>query len=292
VSNSSFSPASSEAAPPTALYAERTDARPLGEPPAPIFAALQLQGRVIWALILREILTRFGRRNLGFLWLFLEPAIFIVAFAAIFSAMRAGAVTDISITAFLLTGYGTVLLWRNMAGRCIRAMAPNLPLLYHHQVRPLDVYIARMALDAAGATISFILLAFVFYRLGLAEAPHDVLKVLIGWALVMWYGAALGLLLGPLSERSELIEKIWLPLSIVLMLTSGAFFMLEAMPPQMRDVFLWFPPINCVEYLREGYFGPGHTFYYDLGYVALFNAVLMLIGLAQVRYISRHISFA
>ena len=29
--------------------------------------------QVVWALILREILTRYGRHNIGFLWLFVEP---------------------------------------------------------------------------------------------------------------------------------------------------------------------------------------------------------------------------
>ncbi|MGY4866424.1 capsule polysaccharide export ABC transporter permease, partial [Pasteurella multocida] len=35
--------------------------------------SLIIQGRVIAALLMREIITRYGRRNLGFLWLFVEP---------------------------------------------------------------------------------------------------------------------------------------------------------------------------------------------------------------------------
>ena len=30
----------------------------------------RIQRRVIWALVMREILTRYGRHNIGFLWLF------------------------------------------------------------------------------------------------------------------------------------------------------------------------------------------------------------------------------
>ena len=33
----------------------------------------KIQRRVVWALTLREILTRYGRHNIGFLWLFAEP---------------------------------------------------------------------------------------------------------------------------------------------------------------------------------------------------------------------------
>ena len=37
-----------------------------------------IQKRVISALLMREILTRYGRHNIGFLWLFAEPMIFTV----------------------------------------------------------------------------------------------------------------------------------------------------------------------------------------------------------------------
>jgi ABC-type polysaccharide/polyol phosphate export permease len=38
--------------------------------------AIAVQNRVWGALFLREIQTRYGRRNIGFAWLFLEPLIF------------------------------------------------------------------------------------------------------------------------------------------------------------------------------------------------------------------------
>ena len=35
--------------------------------------SLAIQKRVIGALLIREIITRYGRNNIGFLWLFVEP---------------------------------------------------------------------------------------------------------------------------------------------------------------------------------------------------------------------------
>ena len=37
-----------------------------------------IQVRVIAALMLREVLTRYGRHNVGFLWLILEPMLFTI----------------------------------------------------------------------------------------------------------------------------------------------------------------------------------------------------------------------
>jgi ABC-type polysaccharide/polyol phosphate export permease len=42
-----------------------------------------------------------------------------------------------------------------------------------------------------------------------------------------------------------------------------------------------------VEYVREGYFGSQVTAHYDMAYMALWNIGLTVLGLAQVRKVSR-----
>ena len=37
--------------------------------------SLHIQRRVISALLKREIITRYGRNNIGFMWLFVEPLV-------------------------------------------------------------------------------------------------------------------------------------------------------------------------------------------------------------------------
>ena len=74
---------------------------------------------------MRELLTRYGRNNIGFLWLFLEPMLFTLAITIFWAATRSIHGSAIPITAFALTGYSSVLLWRNMVGRCINAIETN-----------------------------------------------------------------------------------------------------------------------------------------------------------------------
>ena len=45
--------------------------------------SFQIQKRVIGALLLREMITRYGRNNLGFLWLFVEPLLVMSIMALI-----------------------------------------------------------------------------------------------------------------------------------------------------------------------------------------------------------------
>ena len=117
-------------------------------------ASLKIQIRVIGALLMREVLTRYGRHNLGFLWLFLEPVLFTLGIVVLwsFTKLHAG---SISIVAFAVTGYSYVLMWRNVAGRAAKAIEPNLSLLYHRNVKIMDLFLARIILEISGNTISF-----------------------------------------------------------------------------------------------------------------------------------------
>jgi ABC-type polysaccharide/polyol phosphate export permease len=45
--------------------------------------------------------------------------------------------------------------------------------------------------------------------------------------------------------------------------------------------------VHGVEYLREGYFGSQMTAHYDLTYMASVNLGLTVLGLAQMRKVSR-----
>ncbi|MDP3222903.1 MAG: capsule polysaccharide export ABC transporter permease, partial [Rubrivivax sp.] len=45
-----------------------------------------VQRRVIGALMMREVITRFGRHNLGALWLVAEPMIFTLGVAAVWAS--------------------------------------------------------------------------------------------------------------------------------------------------------------------------------------------------------------
>jgi hypothetical protein len=246
-----------------------------------------IQRRVIGALLMREVLTRYGRHNIGFLWLFAEPMMFTLGVTALWTLSGAAHGSNLPIVAFAITGYSTVLLWRNMPGRCIGAIGPNLALMYHRHVKVVDVFASRLLLEAGGATISFVVLALLFSFIGWVNPPEDVAKVLLGWFMTAWFGMSLAVLMGSLSEQSEIIDKLWHPASYMLFPLSGAAFMVDALPPAAQQVVLLLPMVHGVELLREGYFGSTFRAHYDIGYTALVCTVLTLLGLAKTRQISR-----
>lgn len=259
-------------------------------PPAPVGHLLRdsswtISRRVIGALLIREMLTRYGRNNIGFLWLFAEPILFTLVLTAFWTATRSIHGSNIPIVAFALTGYLSLILWRNMPNRCINALHSNMSLLYHRQVTITDIYYARIILEMMAATTSLIVLFIAFYALEWMKPPEDVFQVLGGWLLLAWFGAGLALTIGGLSEKWDFIGKLWPPFSFILFPLSGVAFLASALPPKLREVVLWLPMLNALEYLREGWFGSGINAYYSIPYVLLFNSLLTFVGFSLSRQV-------
>ena len=255
----------------------------------PLRRSLAIQARVIGALLMREILTRYGRHNIGFLWLFVEPMIFTLGVTVLWTFSGANHASNLPIVAFALTGYSSVLVWRNMPGRVCGSIEPNLALMYHRNVKVMDIFAARLLLEGAGATISFIILGIIFTSIGWMKPPEDIVKVLQGWFLLIWFGMSLAVLLGAWSALSELADKIWHPVSYLLFPLSGAAFMVDWWPRAAQQFVLYLPMVHGVELLREGYFGSAVRAHYDIAYMVFICLCLSLLGLALLRVAGRRV---
>src|SRR3984893_16764961 len=140
---------------------------------------LEIQFRVLHALMMREVITRYGRDNLGVLWLVCEPMIFTIWVATLWSAAGlAHGGTGIPIVAFAVTGYSSVLMWRNATSQCSAGIEQNKPLLFHRSVLIIDVFLTRIALEIIGASSSFIALSIFFTFIGWMPVPDNLLMVL------------------------------------------------------------------------------------------------------------------
>ena len=261
-----------------------------GRPNRSFLRSLAIQTRIIGALLMREVITRYGRHNIGFFWLFVEPMIFTLGVTALWTAVQSSHNVRLPIVAFAVTGYSSVLLWRNMPNRLVGAVGPNLALMYHHNVKVFDVYAARLALEALGASISFSVLTLCFVAMGWMQWPEDVGKVLLGWFMLAWFGASLALLVGAISERTEIVEKVWPPLTYLIFPLSGAAYMVDWLPAAAQNAVLYLPMVHGVELLREGYFGSAVRAHYDMVYMASACLGLTFFGLVQERHISRRLS--
>lgn len=247
-------------------------------------SSLKIQYNVIKALVLREIITRWGRKNIGFAWLFLEPMLIIGFFAAIFGLRgRFESVVyhvyGIPVLAFILIGYAPFMLWRNTVKSCTGAMTANKALLHHRNLRALDFYASRMLLDIVSVTTSFSLLLVFLVATKLAHAPVEATVFVAAWCLLIWFAIGFGLTFGPLLAKYKLLNTIWRAISLLLVVASGVFFFAAWLPPALRNILLYVPMLHLSEMIKHGYFGEIIKTYESVTYIMAWNMVLSFTGL-------------
>jgi capsular polysaccharide transport system permease protein len=252
--------------------------------------SLAIQLRVIGALIMREVLTRYGRHNIGFLWLFVEPMLFTLGVTGLWSLTKASHGPGTPMVPFALTGYSSVLLWRNAANRSPKAIESNLSLLYHRNVRVQDVLLARILLELAGTTMSFAMLVIAFASLELAPWPADVATLGLAWGTVALFATGLGLVLGCLAEETEVVDRVWHTITYLLFPFSGALFLVDWLPVRMQQLVLTLPMVHGSEWIRRAYFGERVVRTHEEPlYLAAWGLALIAVGLFLTQRVKRRI---
>jgi capsular polysaccharide transport system permease protein len=247
------------------------------------------QRRVIGALLIREIYSRFGRESLGFAWTVAEPLVFAIPVLLVWRIVRASHEHGLPLMPFLWSGYLPLLLFRHLGGRILLFIRQNASLLYHRQVTVLDIFIARSLLEI-GSNITALIVSFVvFYIIGAVDVPRDLPMFYLGYFFMAWWAVAVALIIGALSERSDWVGQIWTPYSYLYMMFSGFFWLADWLPPAVRTVALYQPYTQAYEMIRAGVFGTTIRTYGDPIYTTCVLAVLTLLGLWLLREGHRYV---
>lgn len=249
-----------------------------------------VQVRVVQALTSRELMTRFGRQNIGFLWIMVEPLLFAGLVGLVWSYLRGPEAYGLSILAFVVTGYIPLTFLRHSFGRSASIFVANSALLYHRQVKVIDFILVRVLIEAIGAMMAFLFAAIVLIFFDVFPVPSHVGALVTGWALYAFFVLCVCTVLAPLSELSEVVEKL-VPISVYISIPfSGVFNLASWMPPNVREALMWSPMVSGMELMRYGVFGDVITPYYNVGRALSVSLVCLLVGLILCRRVRRMMS--
>jgi len=240
-----------------------------------------VQARNIRALMLRDIVMRYGRGNVGFVWVVLEPMLLTVGVMFIWSIMGGGK-NGIKVIEFVLTGYMPLTLWRHMTNNTVRIFRGSSPLLYHRKLSLLDIVGARLALEFIATTTALLIIWGTLSAAGAIGEIQRLDLVLLGWGMMGLIGAAAGIGLAIITETSESAERLVQPIQYLNIPISGAFLMVEWLPPWGQELILYHPLVHCYEVFRAGYFGPSIQTHYNIPYYAACCLVLAFVSLVSV----------
>lgn len=255
-------------------------------------ARFATQWRVIRALMIRDMMSRYGRENIGFLWLIGEPVLLIGGIIILWSVMKGTVTHGVSVISFALTGYSMLTLWRHIVGRGTNALKLNTGLLFHQNVRVLDTIIAQILMESISTFLSFMFCYLLLYLFGFVEFVYDPLLIALAWVLMTLFSGGFALCLGGLVEMSKPIERMLQPVMYFMLPLTGAFFMVDWMPQRARDVVLLFPMVHAQEMFRAGFMGPRLTYYYDGWYLFICGIIAFWLGLTFIKHAERNLHVA
>jgi len=246
-----------------------------------------VQVKVIHALMIRELITRFGRENIGFLWIMAEPLLFASMVGMLWHFTHGATEHGVSVIAFVASGYIPITLFRHGVVRSIVVFTANQSLLYHRQIKIVDFIIARFIIEILGGMMAYLFMAIVLICFGAFPIPANIGLLIAGWALYSLFCFSICLIIAPLSEMSEVMEK-FIPVSTYLMIPfSGLFYMVSWMTPNMREILLYSPFVNGMEMMRSGIWGDDVTAHYDIWNPIILSTIFIMIGLILCRRVRR-----
>ncbi len=252
--------------------------------------AVFTMARVIHALMLRETKTRYGRLQLGYLWAFMEPVLIVGVLGLIFTYTRMGSTMGLPLIQFLMTGFITFMLFRDVLTQTMLAVRPNLQLLYFPQVQIFDLGAARALLELCTFMIVFsillLLLAFTEIEVVIIKDPLGMLTAILMIVVYAYgIGTALGALIPLFPSLQFLVQAVYLRPMFFL---SGVFFTIDMLPESVRPYALLNPMLQLIELLRAAYF-PGYESTH-VSYPYLISVILgtVFIGLLMQRALRRY----
>lgn len=251
--------------------------------PATLGRGFRVQLRSIGAVMLRELHTRFGRHNIGYLWLVLEPMILSGGVAAAHLFTHASLPFGFQPGSFYSAGYITYIAMRNNVNRAPGMIESNKPLLFHKTVTLQDISWARTALEGLAVLGAMIVIIGTYVLLGLSVIPERPFYLLLGLALMTWFSGGLSMIITGLSEFSPLVERIVHPLTYLMIPISGMFFILDQLPASWANIIKWavFPQITDIS--RMGLRSEFNSTYVNFPYIIAVCCASTLIGLLLLR---------
>lgn len=250
--------------------------------PRRLFQEVERHLRIIGALIMREMATRYGRQGLGFAWIVGEPLIFCFGVMILWSFTKPPYEHGVRLGPFVMTGYMSLILIRHLISLLSSALQSNLGLLYHRRISPLHILSTRIILELGGATTAFAVVYAVLLSLGQVGLPFDYLTLYGGWFMLAWVASGLALMLSGLAMRFEIFERLISLISYAMIPLSGAFFMVAWLPPAVQSIYLKVPFVHGVEMIRAGVFGEFVPTHYDPAYAIAWGAILNISGLLLI----------
>lgn len=248
------------------------------------FRHFQIHMRVVIALILREIATRYNRSAGGYLWAFLEPLANIFIMASVFSLIARTPPIGRTFALFFATGFFAFHIYKSVEGYTNGAIRANKSLLMFPIVTILDVIWARLLLQLLTLIAVFPVLMALIYRISSERVEIDlsVLIIAFSWAAILGFGQ--GMIHSVVFPLIPIYEKLYKIASAPLMIMSGVVLLPENLPAPYGEWLYINPLVHLVAYFRTAFYPTYDPNSLSLAYLGGATILSLVMGLCLVTW--------
>jgi capsular polysaccharide transport system permease protein len=246
---------------------------------------LKAQWRVLVALMLRDIKTRFFGNEFGFLIIMAWPISHILILLAINTSLGRVAPYGDSPALWFATGIIPFMAFSYMSRFIMTGIIMNRPLLVFPAVKITDILFARAIVEILNAGCVVLIMMSIFYFQDIDFVPLDVVQASCALAAAM----LLGLGFGVISAVIAVPMHGWMIgqnlLMIILWMASGVLFVPDALPEIARVPLSYNPVLHIVEWMRSAYYEGYGANILSKTYVLTWGSTMLFLGLVLERLV-------
>ncbi len=236
--------------------------------------------RIVFALMVREMVSTYGKSVGGFFWVILEPVIGIALMTGIFALAFRSPPLGTSFPLFYATGVVPFLIFVDINSKLAHSIKFSRQLLSYPVITFFDALLARFILNFL-AQLMVAYLVFLTIVIFFADrVAVDFESISLCFAMIAAIGFGIGSANCFLFNFFPVWERIWAIVMRPMFLISCIFYLFDDVPEPYQSV-LWFNPvIHLVGALRDGIFST-----YDAEYVSPLYIFGLSLGLTAFAFV-------
>ncbi|WP_110351853.1 ABC transporter permease [Methylobacterium sp. B4] len=242
--------------------------------------------RVLSALMLRDMRSRFGGNYWGYLVQVLWPCAHLGILVGVmaFRGVKA-AITDSSML-FIATGALPALAFQYVSREVMKGYLIHKPLTYFPQVKKFDTVVARCLVEIVSSFLGLTLICVVLLCFGVDPRPADMFTATTGYLAALGLGIGVGFINVGICSVFPGWVLGYILIKIILYMSSGVYFLSCFMPDEIYYYMKWNPVTQLIDWVRLGY---EPTLPVQVDYLYVFGWIFgsVTIGLLMERFVVR-----
>lgn len=246
---------------------------------------LKGQWQILHALMLRDLKTRFGGNELGFVLAICWPLTHILALLLIYTFMGRAAPYGDSPALWFATGVIPFMAFQYMSRFIMLGIVLNRPLLSYPTVKITDILFARAIVEVLSAGLVILIVFAVFWAFGIDFMPLDIVQASMALLAMMLLGVGFGIINGIIAAAIPFWITGYALCIVLFWFSSGILFVPDALPEAVGSLLSYLPWLEGVEWMRSAYYEGYGANILNRTYLVGCGAVSLFLGLIIERLV-------